>query len=269
LAISARQLGAHLYAEEQERQLRTLQKDLEAQSSLANTGELAGPLAHEFNNFLNIVLLHVALLETEIPERLRPDLMELRRQGAGMTSLVKQFQQHRRRLLAVQEKVHLNGVVQEVIRALTGPQSEPSQGLAIKLPPSPTIAGLDRPAAVPLTLALAPELAPVLGSAADLRRLCTFLLMNAAAAAGQLGGSVAIRTESSDGKVRLQVEDTGPSVSADSLLQLFEPTTTARPGTNSFELAACEAVVRRLHGKIRCENRADAGLAIIVELPRT
>jgi signal transduction histidine kinase len=270
LAVCGAQLGAHLYADAKERHLQTLQRELERQSSLASTGELAGPLTHEFNNFLNIVLLHVALLETEIPEKLLPDLMELRRQGAGMTSLVKQFQQYRRRLQAAQEQVDINSVVREAIQSLTRPHSEPSQGLMIKLPPSSSIerTGLDRPASVPLNLALAPEQPSILGSAADLRRLCTFLLINAAAAAGPVGGSVALRTESSDSQVFLHVEDTGPSVSPELLFQLLEPTTAGRPGTNSLELAACEALVRRLHGRIRCENRVEGGLVVIVELPR-
>ena len=100
-----------------------LQKELLEQSRLANTGELSGPLTHEFNNFLNIVLLHVALLEAEIPETLRPELMELRRQGGSMTALVKQFQQHRRRLLPVQNQIDANRVVLDTVRALAGPPS--------------------------------------------------------------------------------------------------------------------------------------------------
>lgn len=268
LAVCGEQLAASLHAEALEHQVQSLQRELEGQSSLANTGELAGPLTHEFNNFLNIVLLHIALLEAEVPERIRADLLEVRRQGAGTTSLVKQFQQYRRRLQVVQEQVDINGIVREVVQTLAGPQSESE--LLVKLPPSSRIesSSLARPAAVPLRLALAPKLPAVLGSAADLKRLCTFLVMNAAAAAGPIGGHVTVRTESSDRNVLLRVEDTGPSVSPEMLLQLFEPASAGRPGTNSLELAACETLVRRLQGKIRGENGAEGGVAIIVELPR-
>jgi signal transduction histidine kinase len=269
LAVCGEQLAACLHTEAQEHVLQVLQRELEGQSWLANTGELSSPLAHEFNNFLNIVLLHVALLEAEIPEKLRPELMELRRQGAGMTSLVKQFQQYRRRLQPVQNQIDVNCVVLDTVRALAGRQSEPNGGLLIKLPPSSRIesAGLGRPAAVPLNLALAPILPAVLGSAADLRRLCTFLLLNAATAAGPVDGSITVRTEPSGSNVLLRVEDTGPSVPAEFLPQLFEPTTAGRAGTNSLELAACETLVRRLQGKIRCENRAEGGVVVLVGLP--
>jgi signal transduction histidine kinase len=262
-------LAARLQSRAREDDFHVLQSELKGQSWLANTGELSGPLTHEFNNFLNIVLLHVALLEAEIPEKLRPELMELRRQGGSMTSLVKQFQQYRRRLQPLQNQIDVNHVVLDAVRALAGPQLDPKGAFLIKLPPSSKIesAGLARPAVVPLHLALAPALPPVLGSAADLKRLCTFLLMNAAGAAGQVAGSITVRTEHLDNNVLLRVEDTGPPVPPELLVQCFEPMTIGRAGTSSLELSACEIVVRRLQGKIRCENRAQGGLVVLVGLP--
>ena len=53
----AEDAATRLETEAEERHLQRLQRELEAQSWLATTGELAGPLVHEFNNFLNIVLL--------------------------------------------------------------------------------------------------------------------------------------------------------------------------------------------------------------------
>jgi signal transduction histidine kinase len=268
LAIVGEQLAARLDVEAQEREHQALLKELELQSSLANAGELAGPLAHEFNNFLNIVLLHIALLEAEIPEKLRGDLTELRRQGASMTSIVKQFQQYRRRQQSVQQPADVNRLVLAAARSLAGSPADSDQGLVIRLPPSYKIesTGL-RPAAVPLELLLAPNLPPALGSATDLKRLCIFLLTNAAAATAAVGGSVTVRTELGDNLVLLRVEDTGPSVSPELLLKLLEPAGAGRAGTNSLELAACETLVRRLHGKIRCEERVQGGLSVLVELP--
>jgi signal transduction histidine kinase len=270
LTVCSEQLALRLQIDAQARRLVALQRELEGQSGLASTGELASPLTHEFNNFLNIVLLHVALLETEVPEKLRPELIELRRQGATMTRLVKQFQQHRRRLHLVPIPVDINRLVQEVVGPLASPQGNPGQGFVIKLPPSSRIeiTGLSRPASVPLNLALAVNLPLVLGSPADVKRLCTFLLTNAAVAAGSVGGCVSIRTNYMDSHVFLRVEDTGPPLSPDVLHQVFEPASAGRPETNTLELAACETLVRRLQGRIRCENRPEGGVAVTVELPR-
>ena len=59
-------------------------------------GELAGPLAHEITNFLNVILLQVSLLETILPEEQRADLLEIRRQGNRAAELVNRFQEQRR-----------------------------------------------------------------------------------------------------------------------------------------------------------------------------
>jgi signal transduction histidine kinase len=269
LAICSEQLAARLDAEAQQQERQALEKELAGQSGLASTGELAGPLAHEFNNFLNIVLLHVALLEADIPEKLRADLTELHRQGTSMTSLVKQFQQYRRRQQPPPQSVDVNGVVQETARALAIAPTDANQGLVIKLPLPNKIesSGLGQPDQAPLDLVLAPRLPAVLGSSADLRRLCSFLLTNAAAAAAPVGGKVMIQTEFQDNKVLLRIEDAGPSHSPESLSQIFEPGAAGRTGTNRLELAACETLVRRLQGKIRCANRPGGGLILIVELP--
>src|SRR5262245_12020667 len=42
---------------------RTLEDEAEALERMASIGELAGVLAHEFIDFLNMLLLHVAVLE--------------------------------------------------------------------------------------------------------------------------------------------------------------------------------------------------------------
>src|SRR5207244_3709962 len=114
--------------------------------------------------------------EAEIPENLRAELTELRRQAASMAALVKEFQQYRRRQQPAQELLEINSLVDDAVRALAVPQSEPNQQLVVRLPPNSRMetTGLECPAAVPLNMVLAPDLPPVLGSAADLKRLCTF-----------------------------------------------------------------------------------------------
>ena len=266
LNVVGGQLAAQLDAEAREQQLEALRKELAAQFLLASTGELAGPLAHEFNNFLNIVLLHVALLGADLPAKLRGELTELHRQGTVMTALVKQFQHYRRRQQLPQQPVDLNEVIRDTARALTGAAADTDQPLFIKLPPSSKIESAGQSHPVPLELVLARHLPPIFGSAADLRRLCTFLLTNAAAAAAPVGGKVTIQTESQNSKHVLRVEDTGPTPSAESLHQLFEPAIAGRPGTNTLELAACETLVRRWQGKIYGDSRPGGGLIIIVEL---
>jgi signal transduction histidine kinase len=241
LALCAEHLALRLELEDLERQRRALVEELAGQARLADFGELAGPVAHELNNFLNLVLLHVAVLEPEVPPGLRHELAEIRRQGASAGALVKQLQQSPRRP-PVWQPVDLNRVVRQVVAA-----------------------GRLAPGGAAVQLALAPVLPPVLGSVTDVERLVTFLLTNAAAAAA--GGSVHLRTEAAADKVVLRVEDTGPAVAAETLHRLFEPGHAGREGTSSLELAACERLARRLRGRIWGESRAEGGLVVTVELP--
>jgi signal transduction histidine kinase len=218
---------------------------------LANVNELVGPILHEVNNFLNTVLLHVAVLEAEVAETHAPDLAEIRRQGGVLAALVGRFQQCRQRQRPAPEPVDLNGIISEVVAALGSGLSGPGQAL---------------PAHTPVRWLPAPELPPVQGSAGDLKRLFTFLLKNAVAASPETE-PVTIRTEKEKGRVVSVIEDRGPPAAADLLANFFDPGVVGREGTNSLELAACKALVRRLQGKLHCENRAGGGVTITVELP--
>jgi C4-dicarboxylate-specific signal transduction histidine kinase len=76
-----------------------------------------------------------------------------------------------------------------------------------------------------------------------------------------------VRTARSEGKVVLKIEDAGPAVAPEQLVELFTPYPLRRQGTNGLELAACKSLVRRLQGSIAAESNATGGVTIIVELP--
>ena len=48
---------------------------------LADLGEIVGPVTYEFNNFLNTLLLQVAVLDLSAPEGLKAELAAIRRHG--------------------------------------------------------------------------------------------------------------------------------------------------------------------------------------------
>jgi signal transduction histidine kinase len=255
-------LRLHLEGLHQERGGR--QAEAASLRHLANLGELAGPLAHEFNNFLNSLLLHLTLLEQDLPEGLRPELADIRRQGRRTAETIRQWQQLRRADPDPPPASDLNRVVRETAEALSCDPTEPGRPLlhvvekAAACPPPP--------GSVPLHLELAADLPPVLGHRLNLIRLCTFLLSNAARAAGS-ADQVVLRTGREGDRVLLRVEDPGPNLGPSDLTELFEPRPSARPGTVGLELAACKTLARRLKGTIRGENRAEGGLAVTVELP--
>jgi signal transduction histidine kinase len=234
---------------------------------LADIGEIAGPIAHEVNNFLNVCLLNVALLEQEASEKLRPFLKEIRRQGARTAEMIRQWQQYRRSRQPQPQRVDLNGVVREVLKAFAPDLRDPGASSPIRLRPAhdPDQGPLPTQAGASLILQLQANLPPVLASVSALKRLVSFLLSNAVAAT-QGKGQVTLRTERANDSIRLCVEDSGPSIAPELLPQMFEPFIVSREGTNALELAVCKTLVRRMEGQIQGTNRAEGGAAIFVEM---
>ncbi len=237
LAVMGRLLAGRLEIDALERERAGLADAAASDAGLAEVGEASAPLAHEFNNFLNALLLHIAVLQIKLPSESRIGLEEVRRQAMDVAGLIQQFQNYRRRTPAPPGPTVLNRVVRTAA-ALAG-------------------------AAIRLDLADG-ELS-VVAPYADLKRLCLLLLRNAVGAAAATGGDVAARTARSGGRIVLRVEDGGPPLSPEAAARLFEPSAPARDGVNSLEMAVCRTLVRRMQGAVRGEPRPEGGAAVIVE----
>jgi signal transduction histidine kinase len=259
LAVCAHRLAFGLAREAAEEERRARAARLTELAGLADLGELAGPVAHEFNNFLNVLILHLAVLEQELPESLRPELAEINRQGKGMAAVIQNWQRYRRNRRGVSGPSDLNGAVRAAVAGL-------ARRAAADAAPQDGAEGATAPAAPEgVSVELHPDPLPVPAAAHDLERLCTFLVGNAAAAAGT--GRVLVRTGPDAKGARLRVEDSGPTIATESLSEIFDLGGVRREGTDSLELAACRSLVRRLQGSIRAENRPEGGLAVTVVLP--
>jgi C4-dicarboxylate-specific signal transduction histidine kinase len=225
-----------------EDELRVLREELAVESRLATLGELARPVVHEFNNFLNLLLLQMAVLEMDLPERLRADLAEVRRQGNAAATLIRAFQRYRQEAL-LPAPADVGQVLDQAVtllRALHGP--------------------------VAVDVRLAPSLPPVQASAPELRRLCLLLLTNAAAVVDPARGSLILRAEPAGDRVLIRFEDNGPPLPAEQLPEPFDPHSAAREGSNALELAACRSIARRLRGGLSAENLPGGGAAFVLDL---
>lgn len=246
LSICAEQVLPYVALQAAESALAGCRAELTGEQAAADLGSLAQPLAHEFNNFLNNLVLHLAVLEHQLGEAFRPKLIQVRQLGGEVAQLVKRYQQYRQRHTAAARPVDLNALLRDAVQTVLQPDSRRPGA------PVPQVA-----------LKLASDLPGLVGAAADIRRCCTFLIANAVRVTES--GTVRVRTELVDRRLLLHVEDEGPSAAADDLHQLFELGKTARPGTEPLELAACQSIVRRLGGRLRAVNRPERGVAITAE----
>jgi signal transduction histidine kinase len=238
------------------------------QDWMADLGELTTPVAHEVNNFLNSLLLHLAVLDHFAPENMRGELTEIRRQGVEISGMLRNLQEYQNARQSALEVVDLNAIVSKTVQELWNAAAESSQLSAPgEIPPAqPSAPGRALHDGTQMDLHLTTNQLDVVGHFSELKRLCTFLVRNAIAAASGNGGSVTIRTERAPDRAMLRVEDTGPAVPPAKLAHVFEPHLVCRVGTNSLELAACQSLVRRLQGSIRAETGAEFGLKITVSL---
>jgi signal transduction histidine kinase len=242
LAVWGRELALRLEVE-------ALEEERAEEARYAVSGELGAALSHEINNFLNALLLQLAVLQQEGPPELRSEFEEIRKQAAGIVTMTRQFRQSRAGRDPGQERVDLNALAADVLRSLDEAQAAPPRAYGIETRLDP-----------------ATPLPAVLCSATELRHLLRLLLKNAAAVMSPGQGVIRVRTVLSGDHVQLLVEDDGPAVSPELLPKLFEPTVVCREGVNSLELAACRSIARRGKGKIEAENRPGGGVRFVVQL---
>ncbi len=115
---------------------------------------------------------------------------------------------------------------------------------------------------------------PVLAVAPRLEQAFAALLAHAAESARQAGSGHA-RVEvrigtASDGRARVEVEDTGPSITDEQAQRLFEPFSSDVPGRQGLGLALAQGVVLSLGGEIHLDHSrppSSSGACFIVHLP--
>ena len=236
--------------------LRAMSLQLADQAQLTTAGTLAAGIAHEVNNPMTYVLLHLEQLRRSLP------------------SLVPE-EHHERILGYVSEALEGGERVRVIVRDLLefarprGPERRLSDiadvcEAAIKLA-RPTV---ERHARLSTDL---PRGIFARTNAAKLGQVVLNLLVNGSQAVAERGseGEVRLRVYESESSVVIEVSDDGPGVPPEHLDQIFTPffTTKGVGGGTGLGLAICHAIVESLGGTIAAENRAPRGARFRVELP--
>jgi two-component system phosphate regulon sensor histidine kinase PhoR len=86
------------------------------------------------------------------------------------------------------------------------------------------------------------------------------------------GGTIGVRADTSDGRFRIAVADTGPGIPPDDLGRVFErfyrvDKSRARPGGTGLGLAIVKHLVQVLDGDVHAANRDGGGAVFTVTLP--
>jgi signal transduction histidine kinase len=228
-------------------------------------GQLAGAVAHDFNNMLTAIKVHatLALEEPHVPDTVVSDLQEINK-AADRTAVFT------RRLLAFSRKQDLQLQVLDVN--------------TVVLELAPMLQRLIGGEAVMRTC-LAPSIGLVRADAGQLEQVLLNLVVNARDAMPS-GGTLTVATADIElaewdlerpaaglppgPYITLSVTDTGGGMSAEVRSRIFEPFFTTKPagkGTGLGLPTVC-SIVRQLEGHITVETEPGRGSTFTIYLPR-
>jgi signal transduction histidine kinase len=117
-------------------------------------------------------------------------------------------------------------------------------------------------------LQLDPHLEPVAADTELLHRVISNLVLNAMDAMPQ-GGALTLRTRDEDGKVLIEVADTGSGLTPEECARIFTPYYTSKQHGTGLGLAIVQSVVSDHGGSIRVQSEPGRGTTFVIELPRS
>jgi len=239
-----------------------LEERLRRAEKMEALGQLAGGVAHDFNNYLTVILGSAELLAESPPPGLDRDALEdLRvaaRRSADLTRQLMAFSRHR---LNHPRLVDLRGVVrrgQGLLRRLLPENIE----VEVRTGDEPVWVRADPAQIEQVLLNLAVNARDAMPDGGRLRvetRVESVDDARAAALPGLAPGSYGA----------LRVEDTGRGMEPEVMRRAFEPLFTTKPGGGGtgLGLATVEAIVRESGGVVDVQSDPGAGSAFRVLLP--
>ncbi len=248
-----------------EQQRQELAEQLRQAQKMEVVGQLAGGVAHDFNNVLTSILGHgeIILRKASLAESVRRDVEEIKVAAERGAALTRQLLAFSRRQVLVPQIINLNEVLaglEGMLRRLIGENI----GLAI-------VPGRD--------------LGLVRADPVQLEQVILNLAINARDAMPD-GGQLAIETNNVElddafarthvgfvpgAYVQLSVRDNGCGMDAETRRQAFEPfftTKDAGRGTG-LGLSMVYGIIQQSGGQVWLESEIDRGTVCIVYLPRT
>jgi len=241
-------------------ELRSLLDDLVAshlrvvqQERLRAFREMAGEVAHDFNNTLSGILARAQLLLADVQDPdVRRSLRMIEQVALEGAWVVRRFQDFSRtRPARPFQPLDLNQVVEEIAAAA---RSRWTQQLAAR-----GITGEVRAELGPVPL--------VPGDMAELRQVLTAITLNALDAMPE-GGNLTFRTGTEGTRIYCQIADTGVGMDEQVRLRIFDPFfTTKREKGKGFGLSGAYAIVDRHGGEMAVESAPGKGTLFTVWLP--
>jgi two-component system, cell cycle sensor histidine kinase and response regulator CckA len=258
-----RDVGERLRASEERAKLEAQLRQAQKMEAL---GRLAGGVAHDFNNFLAVIMNYASFVADALRQgpsaaraaRTQDDVEHILQAATSAASVTRQLLAFSRQEVIQPEVLDINVAVSEFEKMLRR-----ALGEDVHLEPR-----------------LARAVRPVKIDRGQLEQVILNLAVNARDAMPG-GGTITIATENRDadagvggephprGTVLLSVADTGTGIDPDALDRIFDPffTTKARGSGTGLGLATVKSIVETAGGFVRVATEKDRGTTFTVGLP--
>ena len=244
---------------------RQLEQQLRQSQKMEAIGQLAGGVAHDFNNILASILMQVELTAEakDLPEIVREDLQQIRAAAERAARLTRQLLLFGRRQVMQPRELDLNEIVTSLTKMLQRIIGEDVR-MQLNLHPAPLMTRADAGMLDQMLLNLAVNARDAMPGGGRL------VIETASKVAEE--HLPEIYTEVVAGRyVWLSVSDTGCGIPSEALPHIFEPFfTTKEPGKGTgLGLATVFGIVQQHHGWIQVQSEPGKGTSFQIFLPES
>jgi signal transduction histidine kinase len=227
------------------------QQKLHLADRLASVGEMAAGISHELNNPLtNILLMSQLLIEDEIPDAVKEELLLINKEAKRASSVVKNMLTFARKRDAVKQPSQVNSIIADVIKLRAYEHRVNNIEIAMELD-----AGL-------------PD---ILLDYFQIQQVFLNIILNAEQVMIESSGKGKLTVSSAqiNGNISIKFADDGPGIKDGNMSHIFDPFFTTKEvgkGTG-LGLSICYGIIRSHNGRIYAESEPGRGATFTVELP--
>ncbi|EQB63842.1 MAG: GAF sensor hybrid histidine kinase [candidate division Zixibacteria bacterium RBG-1] len=236
------------------KELNEAQQQLVQSERLRALGEMAGGVAHDFNNILGAILgrVQLLLLNDKIEEKLKYGLNLIEKSALDGAETVRRIQEFTRvHKFTYLSKVDLNQIVEDALEMTQPKWKDEAQQRGVDIKVDKQLK----------------ELKPVAGVASELTEVVANMILNSVDALPE-GGTITLKTYRNQDSVYIEIQDTGSGMSDEVKGMAFEPffTTKGKQGTG-LGLSVAYGIISRHKGEITIDSQEGKGTTFKIRLP--
>ena len=232
--------------EERTRQLKEKKAQIIQAEKMAAVGRLAASMAHEINNPLQAITLHLQLMADEMqsPETAR-QLNIVQQEFNRIAGIVERLLDFQRPQAGEMQPINILATL-ETILTLADKQLERT--------------GIDLVRLLPVELPL------VAAVENQMKQVFLNLVLNAAEVMPE-GGTLTIAARREDDEIIIEFADSGPGLDEETAARIFEPFFTTKSDGSGLGLAISHEIVANHDGTLTAASRPGGGAVFTVTLP--